>query len=86
MICFLFESINWEIKYFVKLNFFMLVFNIVIILLGFIDLIKFKYELFFKNFGENFVKGLNSNDFLLLINCVFKCGIDIGGVLILVLL
>ena len=50
-----------------------------IILLGFTDLTRSKYEPFFKNFGENPAKGPNSNDFSPLTNRVSKCGTDIGG-------
>lgn len=60
--------------------------NIVMILFGLIDLIKFICEFVFKNLGEKFVNGLNNNECLLFIKCVFKCGIDIGGVFIVVFL
>lgn len=85
-ICFLCDNIICWIKYFVSFIFFILVVNIVKMLFGFIELIKLRFEFVFKNLGEKFVNGLNSKVFLLFIYFVFRWGIDIGGVLILVLL
>ncbi len=49
------------------------------ILLGFRDLSRCKYEGFLKNLGEKGGKGGNSNDFWGLRNGVCKCGSEIGG-------
>ncbi|MNV80360.1 hypothetical protein D3C71_1739580 [compost metagenome] len=53
--------------------------NIVRRLSGFTEVIKSNIEPVFKNFGEKPANGPNSNDFLLSINLVSKCGTDIGG-------
>ncbi|MNG38104.1 hypothetical protein D3C84_1256650 [compost metagenome] len=53
--------------------------SIVTRLFGFTEVTKSNIEPVFKNFGEKPAKGPNSNDFLLSINLVSRCGTDIGG-------
>ena len=48
-------------------------------LFGFTEPNKSIFEPVFKNFGEKPANGPNSNDFLLSINRVSRCGTDIGG-------
>src|SRR5690606_5704204 len=73
------DNISCWIKYFVKGMFFAPAANIVKTLLGFTEHIKSIFEPDFKNFGEKPANGPNSNDFLLSINLVSRCGTDIGG-------
>lgn len=58
----------------------------VVKLLGLNESGKLSCELCLRYFIVKLVNGLNKSDFFFLIKWVFKCGIDIGGVLIFVLL
>lgn len=63
-----------------------LVLIMVLMLCRWIELNRLNYEFVFKNLGVKLVYGLKSRLVLLLIIWVLRCGIDMGGELIVVLL
>src|SRR5690606_35246175 len=73
------ESITCWIKYFVSAISFTPAASIVVTLCGLIDVTRSNIEPVLRNFGEKPANGPNSNDFLLLIYLVSRCGTDIGG-------
>src|SRR5690606_2308047 len=74
-----FDNITCWIKYFVNDISLAPAANIVKTLFGLTDVIKSNMEPVFKNLGEKPANGPKSNDFLLSINLVSRCGTDIGG-------
>lgn len=82
----LLDSISWLVRYCISGNLLIFMCIIGVMLCRLVFFVRLKYELFFRNLVENVVNGLNRMIFLLLMMCVLRCGIDIGGELIDVLL